>query len=65
MAVEDKSDRELLVEMHALLEGVVERGRDHEGRLRTLEIRQWLVYGGSIVIGGVLGGAGLHSLGLG
>jgi hypothetical protein len=43
-------DRERLVRIECGVNALVTRGQDHEDRLRVVEKRQWLAYGGAAVV---------------
>ena len=53
--VPNKSDRELIVEIHGAVTTLVEQGKDHEKRIRSLESWRWGITGAGVLFGIVVG----------
>ncbi|WP_067201137.1 hypothetical protein [Microbacterium sp. XT11] len=52
---EDAALVSFLTRVEVKLDNALTRGDDHEGRIRALERKVWLVSGAAAVLGGVLG----------
>lgn len=44
------TDHDLLIRIDTRLDGLIKDSKDHETRIRLLEKRQWMFFGGLLVI---------------
>jgi hypothetical protein len=48
-----RADSERLARIETKLDAVIERGRDHEKRIRAVEVKQWFASGAAAIVGSI------------